>query len=284
MSFADRLSAQVERADSLVCVGLDPDPTRFPHRFHDLGRSEAIVEFNRTIVEATSDLVCAYKPNLGFYAAQGVDGIAALVATRQLIPPHIPVILDCKVGDMGSTANAYASGYFGEWGFDAVTANPYQGEDSLAPFLSWPDRGVFILCRTSNPSSADLQDMILAETNETLYLRLASRANHWQRDYPAQVGLVVGATYPEEVAAVRSRCPDLLILLPGIGAQEGDLEGSVGNGLRTDGTGVIVTSSRGIIYAGNGPDFAERARDATLQLQARVNAVREKRTGVNSAS
>ena len=282
MTFAERLNEQVERANSLVCVGLDPDPARFPHALRELGRREAIVAFNKAIIEATSDLVCAYKPNLGFYVAQGIDGIAALVETRALIPAHIPVILDCKVGDMGSTATAYATGYFGEWGFDAITANPYQGEDSLAPFLSWPDKGVFILCRTSNPSSADLQDVILTESGDPLYLRVGSRSNQWKRDYPAGVGLVVGATYPGELAAIRERCPELPILLPGVGAQEGDVEGSVANGIRADGTGLLVSSSRGIIYAGSGPDFAERARLATIKLQEQVNAVRTMQSGLYS--
>jgi orotidine-5'-phosphate decarboxylase len=268
----------------MVCVGLDPDPARFPQRFRDLDRKAAIVEFNRAIVEATSDLVCAYKPNLAFYLAQGIDGIEALLETRGMIPAEIPVILDCKVGDMGSTATAYARAYFGEWGFEAVTANPYQGEDSLAPFLSYPDRAVFILCRTSNPSSADLQDMILSETGETLYMRVASRANQWHKDYPAQVGLVVGATYPGELAQIRERCPRLPILLPGVGVQAGDVEGSVDVGVTSNGLGLLVSSSRGIIYAGNGPDFAERSRNAAALLRDQINSVRSQKTGVGSGS
>jgi orotidine-5'-phosphate decarboxylase len=284
VAFAERLAAQVERADSLVCVGLDPDPARFPQRFRELGRKAAIVEFNRAIIEATSDLVCAYKPNLGFYAAQGLDGIDALLETRAMIPAEIPVILDCKVGDMGSTATAYASAYFGEWQFEAVTANPYQGEDSLAPFLAYPDRAVFILCRTSNPSSADLQDVTVQESGEPLFMRVATRARQWNRDYPAQVGLVVGATYPGQLATVRERCPDLPILLPGVGAQAGDVEASVENGLTARGDGLLVSSSRAIIYAGSGADFADRARAATEVLRDQVNAVRAERTGPAVAS
>jgi len=284
VAFAERLAAQIERANSLVCVGLDPDPARFPQRFREMGRREAIVEFNRAIIEATADLVCAYKPNLAFYAAQGLDGIAALLETRALIPADIPVILDCKVGDMGSTATAYASAYFGEWKFEAVTANPYQGEDSLAPFLAYPDRAVFILCRTSNPSSADLQDVLLEETGEPLFMRVASRANQWNKDYPAQVGLVVGATYPGELARIRERSPKLPILLPGVGAQAGDVEASVENGITDRGDGLLVSSSRGIIYAGSGADFAERARAAAASLRDQVNAVRVQRTRTASAS
>jgi orotidine-5'-phosphate decarboxylase len=278
VAFADRLASQVQRANSLICIGLDPDPTRFPQQFRELGRREAIVEFNRAIVEATADLVCCYKPNLGFYVGQGIEGVRALIETKSLIPAEIPVILDCKVGDMGSTASAYANGYFGEWGFDAVTANPYQGEDSLAPFLAYPDRAVFVLCKTSNPSSGDLQDVPVDETGDPVYLALAARATHWQRDYPAQVGLVVGATYPDDLGRVRERAPKLPILLPGVGAQAGDVEGSVSNGTTAAGDGLIVSSSRSIMYAGSGPDFADRARSAALQLRDQVNAVRAEKT------
>ena len=272
------MAAQVQRANSLICVGLDPDPTRFPQELRELGRREAIVAFNRAIVEATADLVCCYKPNFGFYVAQGVDGIQALIETKALIPPDVPVILDCKVGDMASTAAAYATGYFSEWGFDAVTANPYQGEDSLAPFLSYPDRAVFVLCKTSNPSSGDLQDVSVNESGEPVYLALAGRAVQWQRDYPAQVGLVVGATYPDDLGRIRERAPKLPILLPGIGAQSGDIEGSVANGVTANGDSLIVSSSRSIMYAGSGPDFADRARSAATQLRDQVNAVRAQRT------
>jgi orotidine-5'-phosphate decarboxylase len=278
MSFGERLQAQVERTDSLICIGLDPDLTRFPQLIRNDDRTKAIVDFNRAIVEATLDITCAYKPNLGFYVAQGVAGVRALVETRNLIPRDVPVILDCKVGDMGSTAAAYASGYFGEWDFDAITANPYQGEDSLAPFLSHPDKGVFILCRTSNPSSGDLQDLDLASTGAPVYKRIAERSITWARDYPATVGLVVGATYPERVAEVRATAPELPILLPGVGAQAGDVEGSAEAGVRADGTGLLVAPSRSVIYAGSGPDFADRARDAALELRSVVNAARQRRT------
>jgi orotidine-5'-phosphate decarboxylase len=276
--FDQRLADQVAKANSLLCIGLDPDPARFPPHLHGLDAGQAIVEFNRAIVEATEDLVCAYKPNLGFYVAQGVAGVEALVETRKLIPSHIPVILDCKVGDMSSTAAAYAAGYFGAWNFDAVTANPYQGEDSLAPFLSYPDKGVFILCRTSNPSSRDLQDIAIQDGEEHLYLRVANRARTLQQNDPAHVGLVCGATVPEILGRIRAQEPALPILLPGVGAQDGDLEASLEAGLRGDGSGLLVAPSRSIIYAGNGPDFAERARDAADALLQQINNVRERRT------
>lgn len=283
MTFADRLASQVQRVNSLICVGLDPDPARFPQAFRDLGRREAIVAFNRAIIEVTADLVCCYKPNLAFYVAQGLDGLHALAETKALIPAEIPVILDCKVGDMANSVAAYAAGYFGELGFGAVTANPYQGEDSLAPFLSWPDRAVFVLCKTSNPSSGDLQDVPVEESGDPIYLALAGRAVRWQRDYPAQVGLVVGATYPHDLGRIRERAPKLPILLPGVGAQAGDVEGSVAHGVTANGDGLIVSSSRSIMYAGNGPDFADRARGAAIQLRDQVNAVRAKTANVRSA-
>ena len=275
--FGERLAAAARRADSLVCVGLDPDPVRFPSHLRtdsDVGR--VIVRFNAAIVEATSDLVCAYKPNFGFYLAHGVPGIEALVETRRLVPRDVPVILDCKVGDIDSTARAYAQGFFDAWGFDAVTASPYLGEDALAPFLQRGDRGVFILCKTSNPGSSDLQDVAVRDDvgDHPLYLALAGRAAGWARRAQATVGLVVGATYPAELEAVRARSPDLPILLPGVGAQAGDLGAAVRAGLDPRGEGLIVSSSRAITYVGSGPDFAERVRQATLRLRDAVNAIR----------
>lgn len=274
--FDERLRSAVARSDSLVCVGLDPDLSQFPaHLRHE---PEAVLRFNSAIVEATHDLVCAYKPNLGFYVGLGLDGLTALVATRRLIPAHIPVILDCKVGDLGHTASAYARGYFDEWGFDAITANPYLGEDSLAPFLAYEDRGVIVLCKTSNPGSGDLQDLPVQRQPGAefapLYLALAERAATWADRYPATLGLVVGATYPQHLAAVRARCPNLPILLPGVGAQAGDLSAAIRSGLDASGAGLIVTSSRAITYAGSGLDFADRSREAALRLRDEINAVR----------
>jgi orotidine-5'-phosphate decarboxylase len=277
MGFVERLAEAAERAGSLVCVGLDPDPARFPAPLRgerDVGR--AIARFTAAIVEATSDLVCAYKPNLGFYVAQGAAGIAALAEVRRLVPPEVPVLLDCKVGDVGSTAAAYARGYFDEWGFDAVTVNPYLGADSLAPFLGRPDRGVFVLCKTSNPGGGEFQDLTVRDGGEEwpLHLAVAARAAGWAAAGPATVGLVVGATYPAELAAVRARCPGLPILLPGVGAQAGDLAAAVRAGVDDRAAGLLVSSSRAILYAGEGADFAERARAATLRLRDEVNAAR----------
>lgn len=266
----------MRRAKSLVCVGLDPDLAKFPAHLRGLETRAAIVRFNAAIVAATRDLVCAYKPNLGFYVAYGIPGLEALVETRRLIPAEMPAILDCKVGDMDNTAARYAKGYFDEWGFDAVTANPFLGEDSLAPFLGHGDRGVFVLCKTSNPGSGDLQDVMVgdADGERALFVTLAERATRWDAIYPAAVGLVVGATYPASLAEVRVIAPDLPILLPGVGAQAGDLEAAVAAGVEARGEGLLVSSSRGVIYAGSGEDFAERARAAALRLRDEVNAVR----------
>ncbi|MEJ7762108.1 MAG: orotidine-5'-phosphate decarboxylase [Thermomicrobiales bacterium] len=281
--FAGILDAAVTRNDSLVCVGLDPDESRIPASAWDPGDvAGSLVRFNAAIIEATADLVCAYKPNLGFYVAFGVDGLAALAETRRLIPADIPVILDCKVGDIGSTAAAYARGYFDAWGFDAITVNPYLGEDSLAPFLTSLGRGVLVVCKTSNPGSGDLQDLpipigpetgTLGET-EPLYLTLARRVAAWGERYLATPGLVVGATYPADLARVRAVAPDVPILLPGVGTQAGDIEGAVRAGIDARGRGLLVSASRSITYAGDGPDFAARAREAAMALRDAVNAVR----------
>jgi orotidine-5'-phosphate decarboxylase len=273
-TFAQRIDQASIEADSLVCVGLDPDFNRFPAHLRELGPKEAIIRFNEAIIAATKDVVCAYKPNLAFYLAYGIPGIEALVETRAMIPKRIPAILDCKAGDVGSTASRYARGIFDEWGFDAVTVNPFLGEDSLAPFLAYPDRGVIVLCKTSNPGSGEWQDLEVGEAGEPLFLKLAERIERWARDYPATVGLVVGATYPEQLAQVRARCPRLPILLPGIGAQAGDLQSAVESGLDASGGGLIVTASRSIIYAGSGADFAEQARAAATTLRDNVNFVR----------
>jgi orotidine-5'-phosphate decarboxylase len=275
--FGQRLTEAMRRNESLVCVGLDPDLEKLPEEFRGVGAREAIVRFNRAIVEATRDLVCAYKPNMGFYAAYGVEGLAALAETRWLIPAEIPVILDCKVGDMDNTAARYAKGYFEEWGFDAVTANPYMGEDSVKPFLDYWDRGVIVLCKTSNPGSGDLQDVIVRDGERETFLTVAERAQRWNAEYPATVGLVVGATYPEQLARIRGVCPELPILLPGVGAQSGKLEASVAAGIDADGFGLIVSASRAVIFAGSGEDYAEKAREATLQLRETVNVVRQPR-------
>jgi orotidine-5'-phosphate decarboxylase len=278
-AFDDRLIEAARINDSLLCVGLDPVRSRFPRPLDaEPDVTRAIVSFNSGVIAATSDLVCAYKPNLGFYLAYGAAGVAALEETRRLVPTHIPVILDAKVGDIGSTAEAYATGYFDTWDFDAVTVNPYLGEDSLAPFLSRSDRGVIVICKTSNTGSADLQNLRF-DTNhgqQPLYLTVADRVAAWAERWPGTLGLVVGATYPAELAEVRRRCPDAPILLPGIGAQSGDLEASLHAGLDNRGLGLIVSSSRSVIYADRNQesDWTAAVRAAALELRRAVNDVR----------
>lgn len=278
-AFGNRLIEAARANDSLLCVGLDPVQSQLPSPLDaEPDVTRAIVTFNSGVIAATSDLVCAYKPNLGFYLAYGAAGVAALEETRRLIPTHIPVILDAKVGDIGSTAEAYATGYFDTWDFDAVTVNPYLGEDSLAPFLSRGDRGVIVICKTSNPGSADLQNLLLDGTDgrQPLYLTVAERVASWAERWPGTLGLVVGATYPTELAEVRHRCPDLPILVPGIGAQAGDLEASLRAGLDSRGLGLIVSSSRSIIYAGNDRegDWIAAVRAAALQIHGAINSIR----------
>ena len=273
--FDERLRTAMTRAQSLVCVGLDPDVDRFPSHLRDArDLARAIVDFNAAIITATHDLVCAYKPNLGFYVQYGLAGIEALVETRRLIPSEVPVILDCKVNDMASTATVYARGYIEAWDFDAITVNGYLGNDAMAPFLAYADRGLFVLCRTSNPGARTFQDLPVSSSagEQPLYLAIADQIQRWAEQGPATVGMVVGATYPAELALIRERCPDLPILLPGVGAQGGDLEASVAVGRDRAGAGLIVSSSRAITYADTGEDFAERARAATLDLRAAIAA------------
>lgn len=270
--FNEKLRAAAKRAQSLACVGLDPDISRFPDSLKQFSRGKQIEAFNRAIIEATSDLVCAYKPNFAFYLQYGIEGLEALLATRKAIPSDIPVLLDCKVGDIDSTAAAYARGFFEEWGFDAITVNPYLGEDSLAPFFKYADKGVFSVCKTSNPGSGDLQDIEIAASGRPLFEEVASKAVRWNEMYPASVGLVVGATYPEQLARVRGIATELPILLPGVGAQSGDVETSIQAGVDSSGFGLMASSSRGITYASQGDDFAEVARAMTLTLRDATRA------------
>ena len=268
-NFTARLRAACDAAQSLVCVGLDVDPAALP--------IADAAEFNRAIVDATADLVCAYKPNLAFYEAMGMDGMRALETTLAHIRQEAPraiIIGDGKRGDIGSTAVAYARAMFEVWGFDAVTLNPWGGMDTLAPWLDDPQRGGFVWCRGSNPGAADLQDLTVGAADggaaEPVYLHLARRVQTYAGS--GNLGLVVGATVPAQLAAVRRVCPNLPLLIPGIGAQGGDLEATVRNGVDAAGRNAIISSSRGIIYASRGPDYAEAARRATANLRDSINA------------
>jgi orotidine-5'-phosphate decarboxylase len=260
MNFIDKLLEAAQTNDSLLCVGLDPDPELMP-------AGMSILDFNKAIVEATSDLVCAYKPNLAFYEAMGRDGFKTLEGTVACIPDTIPVIGDAKRGDIGSTANAYAKSLFEMFGFDAATVNPLMGFDSLEPFIDYADKGVFVLCRTSNPGSADLQEQLLA--NGPLFEIIAMRAREWNTN--GNIGLVVGATYPDEVSRVRQLCPDMPLLIPGVGKQGGDLASAVRYGVDAKGQKAIINSSRQITYASQGDDFAAAAREAALSLRDEIN-------------
>jgi orotidine-5'-phosphate decarboxylase len=273
MTFAEKLHQASQSNNSLLCIGLDPDPARIPP--HLGSGAHAVVAFNKAIIRATQDIACAYKPNLGFYMAYGHDGIRALQETRRAIPDHIPAILDAKVGDIDVTSNGYARGYFGEMGFDAVTAQPYLGLDGLEPLLAWKDRCVFILAKTSNPGSGDLQDLKLASTDpeRTVYEHVASRTAEWQGRF-GTCGLVAGATYPQEVESIRSLAPDVPMLIPGVGSQGGNLEATV-KAATSHGSGPIaINASRSIIYAGEGLEYIGAVRQAALELRDQINAAR----------
>lgn len=274
-TFDERLSARARQADSLLCVGLDPARGKMPAGIPDT--AAGAVELCGRVIDATADLALAYKPNLAFFLSYGREGLDALYAVRQRIPADVPVILDCKVGDVDSTTAAYATAWFDELAVDAITVHPYLGEDSLAPFMERAGRGVIVLAKTSNPGSGDLQDRALAASGEPLYRYVAGRAAAWDGAYPASVGLVVGATYPEQLQEIRQVAPDLPILLPGIGAQGGDLDASLAAALRPDGAGVLCSASRGIMYASPGDDVAQAARAAAFRLRDRINVVRHAR-------
>jgi len=252
--------------DSLLCVGLDPDPLRIPRHLTD--RSDAIFEFCRAIVDATADLVCAFKPQIAYFAAQRAEEqLEALIAHIHQAHPGVPVILDAKRGDIGPTAIQYAREAFERYRADAVTLSPYMGRDSITPWLEWPDRGIFLLCRTSNPGGSDLQS--LAIQGRPLFERVARLAstplNQGGWGAPGRVGLVVGATFPGEIERVRTIVgPDMPLLIPGIGAQGGDL----GATIRAAGPSAsVINSSRDILYAGSGEDFDQAARAAATTLR-----------------
>ncbi len=269
MRFHDRLSVAARRNDSWLCIGLDPDPRRIPAVLRH--EREPVLAFCAAIIDATADLVCAFKPNSGFFEALGTHGIEIL---RQLcaMRPDVPIILDAKRGDINTTAVAYARAAFDLIGADAITLSPYLGMDALVPFLEYEERGCFVLCRTSNPGGADVQSLKLAD-GRPLFLEIARQArDNWNGRN--NVGLVVGATYPEEARAVRELCPTLPLLVPGIGAQAGDLAAAVAATVDTAGEMAIINVSRSILYADAGAGFAEAARAEALRLRAAINAAR----------
>jgi len=267
VNFQEKLASATERNNSLLCIGLDPDPELMPARID-------VFKFNKAIIDATSDLVCAYKLNLAFYEALGLEGLDGMKRTIKYVPGNIPVIGDAKRGDIGNTARAYAKAIFDVFNFDATTLSPYLGFDSVEPFTQYWDRGVFILCRTSNPGAVDFQNLPLETENKRLPLFeiVALRAAQWNKQ--GNIGLVVGATYLEELKLIRKSHPDMLLLIPGIGAQGGDLASAVRYGVDERGRKAIISSSRQIIYASKGKDFAEAARQVASSLREQINHYR----------
>lgn len=270
MTFKQRFETAAKKNNSLVCVGLDVDLEQFPASLKNKAPYKAIVRFNRSIIEATKDLVCAYKPNAAFYEAYGLDGYKALKETIKLVPKEIPVILDAKRGDIGNTAAMYAKAIYEELGVDAVTINPYLGEDSVQPFLAYEDKAVVLLVRTSNPSAKEFQDLLI--DGKPLYQHVAKTALNWERK--ADLLFVVGATYPEEAKIIREMAPEIPFLVPGLGKQGGEVEEAVKNSIDANGLGAIFNSSRGIIYASCGEDYAEAAKKACMELKEQINSFR----------
>lgn len=255
-----------------LCVGLDPDIEKIPESLRQLGVHHALLVFNRAIIDATKDIVCAYKPNSAFYEAQGDIGAQVLRETIMYSheqAPGVPVILDAKRADIGNTNNGYVTAAFDHLLADAITVHPYMGGESLKEFFARKEKGIFVMCRNSNQGAGEFQDLDVG--GEPLYLHLAKAfRDKWNEN--ANCGLVVGATYPEEIARVRAAAPDMPFLIPGIGAQGGDLEASVRNGMDAHGRGFILSTSRVIMYASSGDDFAEAARRSAQELHDAIRA------------
>lgn len=279
MNFTDQLAQAQRQNDSLLCVGLDPEPSRFPGAWK--GQSDRIYDFCAAIVDATKDLVCAFKPQIAYFAAhRAEDQLERLMAHMRRVAPYVPVILDAKRGDIGSTAEQYAHETFDRYQADAVTLSPFMGFDTMQPFLKYPGKGVILLCRTSNPGGSDLQNLRLADIpgQPRVYEHIAAQAQGpWNTN--GHMGLVVGATFPEEIARVRELAPTLPLLIPGVGAQGGDATATVKAGLKTDASGaitgtIIVNSSRAVLYASSGEDYASAARQSAQATRLALNAAR----------
>ena len=270
MTFRQMLAAAERRNDSLLCVGLDPEPAKFPGAWKgDAGR---IFDFCSAIVDATKDLVIAFKPQIAYFAAnRAEDALERLMAHIHHVAPDVPVILDAKRGDVGSTAQQYAREAFERYRADALTLSPFMGFDSIEPYLEYEGKGLILLCRTSNPGGSDLQAQRL-QSGEALYEHIARLAQGpWNRS--GQLGLVVGATFPAEIESVRALAPTLPLLIPGVGAQGGDAQATVRAGWRADGP-IIVNSSRAVLYAGDGDDFADAARRVAQATRRLLNQAR----------
>ncbi len=271
MTFIAKLRNRWQQADTLLCVGLDPNPAKFPARFD--ADADALFNFCRDIADATAEFACAFKPQIAYFAAHvgGEAQLQRLIAHLHGAHPDVPVILDAKRGDIGSTAQQYAVEAFARYGADAVTLNPYMGKDSADPFLACDDRGCVFLCHTSNPGARDFQELMV--DGAPLYQHIARTiAQEWNAG--GNCALVVGATFPEELKVIRGLVGEMPLLIPGVGAQGGDVEAVVRNGRTKDGTGLMINSSRGILYASTGADYAEAAADAARALRDTINRVR----------
>ena len=271
MTFTHKLRTRWTAANSLVCIGLDPDPAKFPDAYSD--DEDALFAFCRDIADATAEYACAFKPQIAYFAAHnsGEAALQRLIAYINAEHPDVPVILDAKRGDIGSTAEQYAIEAFDRFGADAVTLNPYMGRDSAQPFLQRGDRGCVFLCHTSNPGARDFQELDVG--GEPLYQRIARTiAGEWND--ANNCSLVVGATFPEELKVIRGIVGDMPLLIPGVGAQGGDVEAVVKNGRAANGSGLMINSSRGILYASMGADYAEAAAHAARELRDTINLYR----------
>jgi orotidine-5'-phosphate decarboxylase len=269
VGWIDHLRAAWRATDSMLCVGLDPDPARMPRSL--AGSPDALEQFCIDIIDATADVVCAFKPQVAYFAAQGAEAALERVCRHvRDAHPDVLLVLDAKRGDIGPTAEQYAREAFDRYDAHVVTVNPYLGTDTLAPFLEQhPGRGVFVLCRTSNPGSGDFQSLEI--DGEPLYVHVARRAaSQWRA--MGECGLVVGATYPDELRRVRDLVGDMPLLVPGIGAQGGDVAATVAAGADANGYGMVINSSRAILYASAGDDFAEAARAAAIATRDEIRS------------
>lgn len=275
MNFVEKLLTAARTNKSLLCVGLDPEPSRLPAKYAGKPVVQSVRDFCLSIIEATAPYVSAFKPNSAFFEVLGPDGLRVLQEVIKAVPAHIPVILDAKRGDIGNTARNYAATVFETYGADAATVNPYLGYDSVSPFLEYRDKGVLLLCRTSNPGARDFQDLRVQDEDgqlRLLYEIVAQRIQSWNTNN--NCGMVVGATYPEELRTLRALCPTMPILIPGVGAQGGDLEASVKAGVDTQGEQAIVSVSRSVLYASTDDEYALAAGREARSLRDRINEVR----------
>lgn len=271
MTFRQKLEKIIKKNNSLLCVGLDTDINKIPQ--HLLNKMNPVFEFNKEIIDKTNNLICCYKANIAYYSSQGTKGLRSLTNTIEYIHEKydIPFILDAKRADVGSTSEQYAKEVFDIFNTDAVTVNPYLGLDAIEPFLKRKDKGVIILCRTSNPGASDFQDLIT--DGKPLYMRIAKKITEWDKQYKNCL-MVVGATWPDEMGKIREIAKNMFFLVPGIGTQGGDLESTLKEGLTKERSGLIIHSARAIIYASRDKDFAKKAREKTIEMRNAINKYR----------